>query len=660
MDSNLSMVFISYAHEDEYAAKKLYSDLKDAGVNPWIDTENLLPGQNWKIEIRKAIKASRYFIAVLSTNSVGGKGFVQKEVADALSILDEFPESEVFIIPVRLDDCQLSHEKLGELHWANMFPIWEDGLTKILSTLKGKSFDESLKQKQNGLTKILSTLRGKSVDESLKQKQNVEGLMVKPHLSESFKEIEFGKADAQTERIYHPYLLLDGFFDELGYIDKLQNGYVFLVLGPKGSGKTAIASKLKLISDSDNDFYVNLCELENFPYSLFSKSFPSDELPEIRYTIQWEFLLLISLFDNFAKDRRCKFGGQFEALRNGLQELGVFPGKTLMEITQIVNSRDFKVKLADHVHDRNSEREKITQAINVVLKALQNVCYSVKSHSRYMFIIDKLDDVLTKRGKQLGIQFDSLAALIIAADKINRSFKENDVKTKIVILCRDDLYSKLDNPNLNKIKEDYKIQLNWYLNNEDPLSSNLIKLVNLRARNSLKRDINIFQNFLPETIYNDSTVKTLLDNTRCRPRDIIMLLNYIKENTKGSVPTKGEIKNSIKIYSNNYFLPEIKDEVAGFLSSEEFDKIISLLYRMNSMKFKFSDLNAKKDQDEKLIDFDLKKAVEALYNCSAVGCVRNNASGKERVTFRYRNPGTSFDPEAGLRIHYGLLKGLYM
>ncbi|NPV63728.1 MAG: toll/interleukin-1 receptor domain-containing protein [Methanotrichaceae archaeon] len=637
MVSSLPIVFISYAHEDDEAAVRLYHDLKKAGVNPWIDKENLLPGQNWRTEIKKAIRSSRYFIAVLSTNSVGRKGYVQKEVADALNILDEFPESEIFIIPIRLDDCRPSHEKMGELHWANMFPIWEDGLQKILSTLKSNPEVESLKQKQKA-----------------------ENLMAISRPFGSFKDIEFGKADAQTERIYHPYLLLEGFFDELEYVDKLLKGYVFLVLGPKGSGKTAIASKLKLISDSDKGLNVSLNELENFPYSLFSKSFPSDELPEVKYTVQWEFLLLISLFDNFTKDKNCRFKGKFGALKNGLQELGVFPGKTLMEIAQTMNSRDFKSKITDHVHDRNSEQEKIIHGINVILNNLQNVTYSIDSTSSYLFIIDKLDDVLTKRGKQLNMQFDLLASLILAADKINRSFKENNIKAKIIILCRDDLYSKLENPNLNKIKEDYKIQLNWYLNNEDPLSSNLIKLINLRAKNSLKRDIDIFHEFFPETVWDDPTVKTLLDNTRCRPRDIIMLLNYIKDNTKGSAPTKSEIKNSIKLYSNNYFLSEIKDEVAGFLTSDEFDKIISLLYRMNSMKFRFNELKAKKDHDENLADFDLKKAVEALYNCSAVGCARSNATGKERITFRYRNPGTKFDPDASLRIHYGLLKGIYM
>ena len=66
-DQNLR-VFISYAREDTEAANRLYNDLKMAGLDPWLDTQSLLAGQNWKIAIRDAIKNSRYFIPLLSSN----------------------------------------------------------------------------------------------------------------------------------------------------------------------------------------------------------------------------------------------------------------------------------------------------------------------------------------------------------------------------------------------------------------------------------------------------------------------------------------------------------------------------------------------------------------------------------------------------------------
>lgn len=109
--------------------------MSKAGIQVWFDKKSLLPGQKWRNVIKTAIKNSRYFLAILSSNSVTQKGYVQKEVSEALDLLDEFPESEIFIIPIRLDECEPSHEKLKDLHWANLFSDWDDGLIKILASM---------------------------------------------------------------------------------------------------------------------------------------------------------------------------------------------------------------------------------------------------------------------------------------------------------------------------------------------------------------------------------------------------------------------------------------------------------------------------------------------------------------------------------------------
>ncbi|MDM8550085.1 toll/interleukin-1 receptor domain-containing protein [Desulfobacterales bacterium HSG2] len=56
-------VFISYAREDIEIAGRLYDDLKSAGVTPWMDEKDLLPGQDRKVHITKAIWNCKYFIA---------------------------------------------------------------------------------------------------------------------------------------------------------------------------------------------------------------------------------------------------------------------------------------------------------------------------------------------------------------------------------------------------------------------------------------------------------------------------------------------------------------------------------------------------------------------------------------------------------------------
>ncbi len=135
MADNDTKVFISYAREDYATAKELYDDLKKSGVKPWMDRIDLLIGQDWKFEIRRAIEASSHFIALLSSNSISKKGYVQKELKLALDIFDEMPKTEIFLLPVRLDDCNPLDETLRGLHWGDLFPEYKDGLDQILRVL---------------------------------------------------------------------------------------------------------------------------------------------------------------------------------------------------------------------------------------------------------------------------------------------------------------------------------------------------------------------------------------------------------------------------------------------------------------------------------------------------------------------------------------------
>jgi len=134
---NSLKVFISYAREDFSFANKLYNDLKLSKVKPWIDTKDILPGENWQKAISKAIKESAFFIILLSSNSISKKGYIQKELKVALDLLNQLPDSEIFIIPIRIDDCSPINEQLQNLHYADFFSSYEDGLQKILRVING-------------------------------------------------------------------------------------------------------------------------------------------------------------------------------------------------------------------------------------------------------------------------------------------------------------------------------------------------------------------------------------------------------------------------------------------------------------------------------------------------------------------------------------------
>ena len=101
-------VFLSYASQDKSAVRDFTRRLTDQDwVDVWVDEKNLLPGQDWRTKIEEAVESSDVVIICLSSNSVSKEGFVQKELRYAREIAFEKPEETIFLIPIRLDDCNV-------------------------------------------------------------------------------------------------------------------------------------------------------------------------------------------------------------------------------------------------------------------------------------------------------------------------------------------------------------------------------------------------------------------------------------------------------------------------------------------------------------------------------------------------------------------------
>jgi HAD superfamily phosphoserine phosphatase-like hydrolase len=130
-----SKIFLSYAKEDREHAIRVHDALTACGLNVWLDTNDLRPGQRWKPAIREAIRSSQYFVALLSPRSVAKRGFVQNEVRQALEIVESHPDSGIFVIPARVSECEPDHALLQELHWVDLFPEFDVGIRKIVDTI---------------------------------------------------------------------------------------------------------------------------------------------------------------------------------------------------------------------------------------------------------------------------------------------------------------------------------------------------------------------------------------------------------------------------------------------------------------------------------------------------------------------------------------------
>ncbi len=127
-------VFLCHSHTDRTVVHSLYERLKKDGVDAWLDKEKLLAGQNWEQEIRRAILKSDVVIVCLSGPFNQQKGFRHEELKIALKKAELIPEYEIFIIPARLEICDLP-ESLSPLHRVDLFE--RGGYKKLLRALQG-------------------------------------------------------------------------------------------------------------------------------------------------------------------------------------------------------------------------------------------------------------------------------------------------------------------------------------------------------------------------------------------------------------------------------------------------------------------------------------------------------------------------------------------
>jgi len=129
-------IFLCHSSNDKPAVRKLYKSLVEDGFSPWLDEEDILGGQVWDAEIRKAVRSADVVIVCLSNGSVTKAGYVQKEIRFALDIAEEQPEGSIYMVPVKLEDCGVP-DSLSKWQWVSLFE--EAGYKRLLRALRARA-----------------------------------------------------------------------------------------------------------------------------------------------------------------------------------------------------------------------------------------------------------------------------------------------------------------------------------------------------------------------------------------------------------------------------------------------------------------------------------------------------------------------------------------
>ena len=111
-------IFLSHAVDDKPKVRKICQRLKNDGFDPWLDEEQILPGHSREFEIERALRSCDLILLCFSMNSVSKEGYIQREYQQAMDIQREKPEGTIFVIPLRLDKCDMPHF-ISALQWVD-------------------------------------------------------------------------------------------------------------------------------------------------------------------------------------------------------------------------------------------------------------------------------------------------------------------------------------------------------------------------------------------------------------------------------------------------------------------------------------------------------------------------------------------------------------
>lgn len=122
-------VFISYSRKDINFARRLATDLEQAGFDVWWDLSDLKGGDDWVRFIPSAIQASQFFVVLLSPDSIQSE-WVTKEYSYALRLRKK-------VVPAMIKACDVPFA-LNTINYVDfVHEEYDLAINKLLGALGG-------------------------------------------------------------------------------------------------------------------------------------------------------------------------------------------------------------------------------------------------------------------------------------------------------------------------------------------------------------------------------------------------------------------------------------------------------------------------------------------------------------------------------------------
>lgn len=482
------------------------------------------------------------------------------------------------------------------------------------------------------------------------------------HTEYRIGDIYFGSADGEDEAldlIYKADEFKNYYYDYDNIVEKALQPLRYLVLGKKGAGKTLLGEYLNYKLNNATNSISKIVSFNEFRmHSL--RELSAEDTPPNEYIPIWTYVILIELSKivtsnpELKNDENCLKLKRFIA--KNYQKL-ILTQNAEKDIEKLKNVKENSDWIEDIVTEENKDQVQENYISFIpILESIVTDIIKTKPEFAYNLILDKIDDRFTNSP----LYKNSVISLIKAVDNFNKNCVRNRIKAKVTILLRSDIFSLLNDTDLNKRENSNAVKIDW--GDAAKYTSPLFNLIVQKIKASIpslkeKNKTDIIQLFFPNSIrqsYKDIPMdKFLLGRTLFRPRDVITYLGLIKDKYPDASKFTEDMFLDVQLRYSEYFLKEIENEMNGHFDDNTIKEIIDLMIRFGKFDFKYDEIRNFEKSRKVLTSLSLNDALKALFDFSIIGnYVR--ANGQIRHTWKHRHDRVEIDFNKRMCLHYGL------
>lgn len=434
-----------------------------------------------------------------------------------------------------------------------------------------------------------------------------------------FHELHFGQLDASQEAVDTPDLLTAGFYDYREAAYGVEAQQVWLLLGPKGSGKSAVLEHLRLRWQGRADRFFTSWSLSGFPVNDVAEINTGQSAGASRAQAAWEFLLLLRVVESLESDTGLRAPQEFRDMHAGLARSGLLSGDW---ISKVASWSKTTIKFDLKIFGAEAERNVNSVTPLEVSSYIRDQLARVATENHHVIALDGLDTFFFETNDE----WTSLAGLMQALHVLNRSLRDMGLPVQVVAAMRSDIFDVLPGPEMNKLKP-HSVYLDWHAFGIGR-DNHLWKLLTQKAAVRRPQVTNVVSQYLGARIQigpHSDLPTFLLENTRLLPRDLVALMTYLQRGYKGTRSVPGEnAKRSVEAYTQEYFVGEIFDNLAGVLPAANARQLASFKDALRTAPSRLFDFTYMKSELEgELEASEVRQLLRQMFETGGIGVHHN-------------------------------------